>query len=205
MPIVKCDYCGKEHYRKPTRIWENNYCCNDCYQKGRLTKNIIIEENDYAEIIIEKDNTNLKIKIDKEDIDKVKQYRWCARYDKTIDGYYIEAWERGKNRKRLKLHRFLTDCPKTMQVDHINRNTLDNRKENLRICTQAENAQNKSMYKNNKLGEKYIYLNKDGKYIIQKRVNGKIKIIGRLKNLKDAIICRDEYLRKEEFELCTKN
>ena len=89
MPKVKCDYCGSEHYRKPTRIWENNYCCNDCYQKGRLTKNIIIEENDYAEIIIEKDNTNLKIKIDKEDIDKVKQYRWCARYDKTINGYYV--------------------------------------------------------------------------------------------------------------------
>lgn len=200
MPKVKCDYCGKEHYRKPTRIWENNYCCNDCYQKGRLTKNIIIEENDYAEIIIEKDNTNLKIKIDKEDIDKVKQYRWCARYDKTINGYYVEAWERGENRKRLKLHRYITNCPKDMVVDHINRDTLDNRKQNLKVCTQQENAKNKGMYKNNKLGLKYIYLNKKGQYIVSKRINGKIFRIGSRKNLQEAIAIRDEFLKKESEE-----
>ena len=205
MAEVKCDYCGKVHYRRPSRIWKQNYCCNDCYQIGRLLESKINIGDKYAEIIINKQGTVLNVKIDKEDIDKVKQYRWCARYDKTIDGYYIEAWERGKNRKRLKLHRFVMDCPNDMQVDHINRDTLDNRKINLRICTQAENAQNKSMYKNNKLGEKYIYLYDGNKYIVQKRVNGKIKIIGRLRTLEDAIICRDEYLRKEGIELCTKN
>ena len=205
MAEVKCDYCGKVHYRRPSKIWKQNYCCNDCYQIGRLLDSQIDIGNEYAEIVINKQGTVLNVKIDKEDIDKVKQYRWCARYDKTIDGYYIEAWERGKNRKRLKLHRFVMDCPNDMQVDHINRDTLDNRKINLRICTQAENAQNKSMYKNNKLGEKYIYLYDGNKYIVQKRVNGKIKIIGRLRTLKDAIICRDKYLRKEGIELCTRN
>ena len=179
MAEVKCDYCGKVHYRRPSRIWKQNYCCNDCYQIGRLLESQININNKYAEIIINKQGMVLNVKIDKEDIDKVKQYRWCARYDKTIDGYYIEAWERGKNRRRLKLHRFIMDCPTGLEVDHINRDTLDNRKENLRNVTPLENKQNKGFYKNNKSGHKYIYFdNNKNMYIIQRRKDNKQILIG---------------------------
>lgn len=41
-----------------------------------------------------------------------------------------------------KLHRFITNCPREKVVDHINHNTLDNRKANLKICTRFENQQN---------------------------------------------------------------
>ena len=40
------------------------------------------------------------------------------------------------------MHRFITSASKGTEVDHINHNTLDNRKSNLRICTRSENQMN---------------------------------------------------------------
>ncbi|KOS03136.1 HNH endonuclease [Paenibacillus polymyxa] len=40
------------------------------------------------------------------------------------------------------MHRYLTDCPEGLVVDHINGNGLDNRRENLRVCSHLDNMQN---------------------------------------------------------------
>lgn len=46
--------------------------------------------------------------------------------------------------KRIKglLHRLIMDCPKGLEVDHINHDNLDNRKNNLRIVTRKQNRYN---------------------------------------------------------------
>ena len=61
------------------------------------------------------------------------------------NGYvYRDVVNNDGSRTRLYLHRVLTEAPKGLVVDHINGNTLDNRLENLRICTTAENVRNRA-------------------------------------------------------------
>lgn len=45
--------------------------------------------------------------------------------------------------KKIYLHRFLMDSPEGLIVDHINHQTLDNRRENLRVVTHSENMKNR--------------------------------------------------------------
>lgn len=52
--------------------------------------------------------------------------------------YYGVSWEG----KRTYLHRLIMQAPDDLVVDHINGNTCDNRKENLRICSNIENTKN---------------------------------------------------------------
>ena len=87
-------------------------------EKGE-NKFIIIDDNQYDFVINEKWYLNSK-------------------------GYIIRNFP---NKKRILLHRILTNCPKNMIIDHINRNKLDNRMMNLRICTNSENVQNKGKAK----------------------------------------------------------
>jgi hypothetical protein len=47
-----------------------------------------------------------------------------------------------RNGRNVKMHRLVTDCPTGLVVDHINHDRLDNRLENLKVVTTAENSQN---------------------------------------------------------------
>lgn len=75
-----------------------------------------------------------------EDYDRLNQYNWsCDR-----QGYACRQGPRQGNRRTLVLmHRFILDAPTGLQVDHINGDTLDNRRDNLRICTHLENVMNR--------------------------------------------------------------
>lgn len=59
----------------------------------------------------------------------------------------IKAAPVRNGRRDHMLHRVILGCPDHLFVDHINRNTLDNRLANLRACTQAQNRQNLANYK----------------------------------------------------------
>jgi hypothetical protein len=87
----------------------------------------------------------------------------------------------------ITLHRFITNAIKGLVVDHINRNTLDNRNENLRVVKQRENCQNKKIQSNNKTGVRGVIWRMDQrKYIARVKIFGKYTHIGRFDNLKDA-------------------
>ena len=83
---------------------------------------------------------NLPVLIDDEDQIKLKDLTIC----RIAKGY--AACFDPITKKHYYLHRFILELTSThLQVDHINGNRLDNRKENLRVCTPAQNAQNRKI------------------------------------------------------------
>lgn len=77
-----------------------------------------------------------EILIDEEDFEKIVSYSWWVK----PSGYvYTQV-----KKKTIYLHRFLMGAKAGQELDHINRNKLDNRKANLRFCTRSQNNMNKS-------------------------------------------------------------
>ena len=108
-----------------------------------------------------------------------------------FDGRY--AARRYKNKTQL-LHRFLTNAPKGMVVDHINGDMLDNRLCNLRVVSQSENLFNTKMYSSNSTGYKGVcYDDNAKKYKASIRVNGKAKHIGLYTTAEEASLARQTY------------
>lgn len=82
------------------------------------------------------------------------------------------------------------EIPEGMVVDHINRNALDNRLENLRIVTTQENLKNSRRGKNNSTGHTGVYRHRGKRWLAIIGVNGKLKYLGVFDRLEDAIACR---------------
>ena len=87
--------------------------------------------------------------IDLDDIDKIKPYKWRHYKGKTTEYVYGSKDGVGYH----KLHRVIMNPPDDLVVDHRNHNGLDNRKQNLKVCTQKENMQN-LRNKSNERGDK---------------------------------------------------
>lgn len=105
--------------------------------------------------------------IDTEDYERIKETSWLL----SSTGY-VEGWWQGR---RTRLHRVIMNVEnERVIIDHINRNTLDNRKENLRIVDKSLNVVNKRMHRNNTSGFRGVcWVEQFQKFSAQARVNGK--------------------------------
>lgn len=126
---------------------------------------------------------------DLEDYNKIKDYCWS----KNKKGYIISA--DSKTRKTILLHRIVTDCSDDLLPDHIyGKNTrYDNRKSNLRICTNQENCMNSALYENNTSGVTGVTWHKrDMVWQVRIKVNYKYIHLGYFDNFDDAVKARKE-------------
>jgi hypothetical protein len=93
-----------------------------------------------------------------------------------------------------------------MQVDHINGNTLDNRKENLRICTQNQNGKNRLLNKNNVSGYKGVTYKKANKlWCAQIVVNYHKMYLGLFTTAEAAALAYNEAAKKYHGEFAKLN
>lgn len=120
---------------------------------------------------------------DLEDYEKIKDYCWSE----TTKGYVTCASE------KILLHRLIMEFPEGYDIDHINHNKKDNRKNNLRICSHQNNARNSMISKNNTSGITGVYWSKiSNKWYAYIMVDRKNIHLGVFSNINDAIKVRKD-------------
>ena len=99
--------------------------------------------------------------VDDEDYDYLNQFKWCA--NKMKGKFYVvgNILLPTNKKTRTSMHRFIMKPEKCMVIDHLDGNPLNNQKNNLRICTHAENMRNSKININNKSGYKGVSYQKD--------------------------------------------
>lgn len=132
-------------------------------------------------------NTNKEFYFDLEDYEIIKDYCWSENVN--TKGYHsLVAYDRTLKKCVTMFHLIVGK-----RYDHINRNSFDNRKENLRPATQQENNFNKSLSSKNTSGFTGVYF--DRRYETwwsSIKISGKTIRLGTFKNKADAIKARLE-------------
>lgn len=88
--------------------------------------------------------------VSKEDFYAISRHKWTASFESRDSKYYAIRWSRkdemqpGEKRYKIRMHRVIMGQghrpgPNDPVVDHINGDSLDNRRENLRLCSQEDN------------------------------------------------------------------
>ena len=93
--------------------------------------------------------------VDDEEYDWLSQSTWQAVPDPKGSTFYARRWD------DTLMHREILHAKPGQDVDHKNGDGLDNRKSNLRLCSDSQNAMNRKIRADNKTGFKGVYWRKD--------------------------------------------
>jgi hypothetical protein len=96
--------------------------------------------------------------VDDEDFERVTARNWSAKFSKRGKRFYARTniGSGVGNQKTVELQRFIMGEPPGTWIDHRNGDTLDCRKENLRLATSVESARNRAKQSNNRSGFKGV-------------------------------------------------
>ena len=185
---------------------EKGYCSRhyaQINQNGKILKrtrfdpNEIIDCGNYYEICLYsgcgEQKEVARAEIDKEDLEKVKSYKWHLMVVNTGGKYVIS----GKDRLLLQ-HLIMGKPPIGYLIDHQDTNPLNNRKYNLRFATPSQNGMNKKNVKG-------ITWDKNRKkWMSHIKINGKYIYLGRFDDKQIAIKIRKEAEQKYFGEFAYK-
>jgi hypothetical protein len=134
---------------KKIRLWKNKDELSDKYA--------LVDDEDYEKIVEAKDKWG-------------RPKKWYCHNNGGARTDYAMSGNR-----RDSIHRLVMGDPRGMCVDHINGDTLDNRKENLRVCTRSQNSQNQKIKSHSQSGYKGVYeVKKPNRYKYVSKKTGKV-------------------------------
>lgn len=143
--------------------------------------------------------------VDDEDFDYLAQWRWTAIVGKHAV-YAARKMIIGGKPKALLMHRAILNAPDGIEVDHINRDGIDNRRCNLRLVTKAQNRQNAKLRKDNSVGVKGVHFDKQHKkFRARIQANGKRIEIGLFKTAESAMAAYEQAARVYHGEFARLN
>jgi hypothetical protein len=117
--------------------------------------------------------------IDAADFDLVGQHKWCAIPSRST-WYAMRAIRRTGPGRLVSMHQVLYPAPPGMKIDHIDGDGLNNRRANLRHCTNQENCRNQGLARNNRSGFKGVsWHSYYGKWLATIRDGGRWIYLGR--------------------------
>ncbi len=151
------------------------------FKEGRYTRPQIEQPSDVTIRHIPLTQGQYAI-VDASDYEDLSRHLWCARKHPTT-GYFYAARNLPRTpgtraQKSVMMHRQLMGDA-APAVDHVNHNTLDNRRCNLRPCTISQNGGNRRRGLNNTSGYKGVCFAKDtGKWQAMIGIHGKQVYLG---------------------------
>ncbi|MHA2022748.1 MAG: HNH endonuclease [Candidatus Thorarchaeota archaeon] len=175
-------YCGRHRHHL------NRY--GYILERTRFTPNDVIRYDDRVEIVLRNfyQQEVGKAIIDIEDLEIVRRLKWHMN-----DTGYVARNQKNRSKMEL-LHRFIMKASdQDPDIDHINRNPLDNRKSNLRFCSKSRNMFNIGIPTHNTSGVVGVCWSKrEKKWSAYIERNGRRRSLGNFLLFEDAVQVRKD-------------
>lgn len=143
--------------------------------------------------------------VDDEDYDFLMQWKWqcwTSKHRRVKYAFCTGCWDGYCG--SLRMHVVLMNPPEGMQVDHIDRNGLNNQRSNLRLASPRQNMWNRGKNRNNTSGYTGVTRNK-GSWVAQITINGKCVNLGRFADPVTAAHAYDEAARRHRGKFAVLN
>jgi hypothetical protein len=116
--------------------------------------------------------------IDASDAGMICQFNWRIQSAGPNHKYAGRSVKLNGHQTIILMHRFICQASPGDYIDHVNGNRLDNRRDNIRICTQSENLCNRAKQSNNRSGYKGVYLHAPGVWRSRIQFRGNLTDLG---------------------------